>query len=75
MNVQQAWQEGISGKGIVVTILDDGLEKNHPDLVKNYVSISFSNFQNHFDPKNKAVILGKGKDLMRFNLKLTSALD
>lgn len=38
MNVQQAWQEGISGKGVVVTILDDGLEKNHPDLVRNYVS-------------------------------------
>lgn len=38
MNVQPAWQEGISGKGVVVTILDDGLEKSHPDLIKNYVS-------------------------------------
>lgn len=39
MNVIPAWQEGITGKGIVVTILDDGLESDHPDLVKNYVSI------------------------------------
>ena len=38
MNVQGAWSEGVSGKGVVVTILDDGLEKDHPDLIKNYVS-------------------------------------
>lgn len=39
MNVQEAWAEGITGRGVVVTILDDGLEKNHPDLYKNYVSL------------------------------------
>lgn len=38
MNVEGAWKEGISGTGVVVTILDDGLEKNHPDLSANYVS-------------------------------------
>ncbi|KAK6631280.1 hypothetical protein RUM44_005806 [Polyplax serrata] len=36
MNVEGAWREGISGSGVVVTILDDGLEKNHPDLMANY---------------------------------------
>lgn len=40
MNVQGAWAEGITGSGVVVTILDDGLEKDHPDLHKNYVSTS-----------------------------------
>lgn len=38
MNVIPAWKQGITGKGIVVTILDDGLEKDHPDLIANYVS-------------------------------------
>jgi len=38
MNVIEAWNDGITGKGIVVTILDDGLEKDHPDIVRNYVS-------------------------------------
>ena len=38
MSVEGAWKEGITGKGIVVTILDDGLEKDHPDLSENYVS-------------------------------------
>ncbi|KAK2575143.1 hypothetical protein KPH14_008860 [Odynerus spinipes] len=36
MNVRGAWAEGITGSGVVVTILDDGLEKDHPDLYKNY---------------------------------------
>lgn len=41
MNVIPAWMEGITGKGAVVTILDDGLEKDHPDLQQNYVSERF----------------------------------
>ncbi|XP_017958686.1 furin-like protease 1 isoform X5 [Drosophila navojoa] len=36
MNVIPAWKEGITGKGVVVTILDDGLESNHPDIEQNY---------------------------------------
>lgn len=39
MNVVPAWREGITGSGIVVTILDDGLETDHPDLERKYVSI------------------------------------
>lgn len=39
MNVIPAWKEGITGKGVVVTILDDGLESDHPDLEHNYVSL------------------------------------
>ena len=27
---------GITGKNVTVTILDDGIEHNHPDLIKNY---------------------------------------
>lgn len=38
MSVRGAWKEGVTGNGVVVTILDDGLEKDHPDLIKNYVS-------------------------------------
>lgn len=36
--MRQAWEQGYTGKGIVVSILDDGIEKNHPDLEGNYVS-------------------------------------
>ena len=36
INVIPAWEDGITGKGVVVTILDDGLEHSHPDLQSNY---------------------------------------
>nr|NP_001262953.1 furin 1, isoform H [Drosophila melanogaster]AGB96333.1 furin 1, isoform H [Drosophila melanogaster] len=36
MNVIPAWKMGITGKGVVVTILDDGLESDHPDIQDNY---------------------------------------
>lgn len=39
LNAKAAWQMGYTGKGVVVSILDDGIEKNHPDLMQNYVSI------------------------------------
>uniref|UniRef100_A0A4W5KFS2 Peptidase S8/S53 domain-containing protein n=1 Tax=Hucho hucho TaxID=62062 RepID=A0A4W5KFS2_9TELE len=39
MNILAAWQRGYTGKNVVVTILDDGIERNHPDLEQNYVSI------------------------------------
>lgn len=40
LNVKEAWAQGYTGRGIVVSILDDGIEKNHPDLAGNYVSRS-----------------------------------
>ena len=39
MNISGAWRLGFTGKNVVVTILDDGIEKDHPDLIQNYVSI------------------------------------
>ena len=48
MNVIKAWKEGVTGKGVVATILDDGLEKDHPDIIKNYVSISIYFFFSYF---------------------------
>jgi len=36
INVFPAWNKNITGRGVVVSILDDGLELNHPDLRDNY---------------------------------------
>lgn len=38
MNVIPAWDRGFTGKNVRVTILDDGIERTHPDLQRNYVS-------------------------------------
>ncbi|TRY70805.1 hypothetical protein TCAL_01234 [Tigriopus californicus] len=51
MNVEDAWEQGYSGKGVKVTILDDGIEVSHPDLKDNYdpkASIDFND--NDADP-------------------------
>ena len=37
LNVTGAWEMGYTGRGHVVTFLDDGLEFDHPDLSENYV--------------------------------------
>jgi len=51
MNVQGAWEMGITGKGVVVSILDDGIEKDHPDLVNNYdQEASYDINDNDYDP-------------------------
>ena len=42
MKVSGAWLKGYTGKGVVVTILDDGIQPNHPDLEANYVRFCFS---------------------------------
>uniref|UniRef100_A0A8C6WX26 Furin (paired basic amino acid cleaving enzyme) a n=1 Tax=Neogobius melanostomus TaxID=47308 RepID=A0A8C6WX26_9GOBI len=36
LNASGAWEQGYTGQGVVVSILDDGIEKNHPDLMQNY---------------------------------------
>ena len=38
MNITEAWRMGYSGKGVVVSVLDDGLEFQNDDLFPNYVS-------------------------------------
>lgn len=40
VNVTGVWGQGITGKGIVVAILDDGLELDHKDLKANYVCVT-----------------------------------
>ncbi|KAJ7405328.1 Neuroendocrine convertase 1 [Pitangus sulphuratus] len=39
LHVIPVWQKGITGKGVVITVLDDGLEWNHTDIYANYVSL------------------------------------
>lgn len=36
MNVASVWKMGYTGRNVVLTILDDGVQADHPDLVKNY---------------------------------------
>ncbi|XP_070478424.1 proprotein convertase subtilisin/kexin type 4 isoform X5 [Equus przewalskii] len=49
LNIQQVWGQGLSGQGIVVSVLDDGIEKDHPDLWANYDPLASYDF-NDYDP-------------------------
>ena len=49
MNVREAWKEGVTGRGVAVTILDDGIEKDHPDLILNYDPLASSDINDN-DP-------------------------
>jgi len=49
LNVQEAWDLGITGKGVTVAIMDDGLDYLHPDLKDNYSPESSYDFSSN-DP-------------------------
>ncbi|CAG0895477.1 unnamed protein product [Darwinula stevensoni] len=36
MNVAPVWKKGYTGKGVVISILDDGIQHDHPDIHLNY---------------------------------------
>jgi subtilisin family serine protease len=51
INVFPVWQSGITGSGVNIAIVDDGLERRHPDLRRNYQSdLSYDVNNNDVDP-------------------------
>lgn len=49
LNVQAAWDQGVTGKNITTAIMDDGVDYMHPDLKYNYVSVVGSFLRNQLD--------------------------
>jgi subtilisin family serine protease len=50
VNVRNVWEElNITGHGVVIAVVDDGLEYTHPDIAPNYVAPSSYDF-NYDDP-------------------------
>ncbi|OBZ89575.1 Protease KEX1 [Choanephora cucurbitarum] len=47
LNVTGVWSQGITGKGVVVAILDDGLDLDHEDLRDNYFAPGSYDFNDH----------------------------
>jgi subtilisin family serine protease len=35
INVPEVWNQGITGEGVVVAVIDSGVDVNHPDLINN----------------------------------------
>lgn len=54
LNVLPVYKQGITGKGVRISILDDGIEYTHDDLKNNYVRIFPIT---HAQPKFKMAVL------------------
>jgi major intracellular serine protease len=58
MQAPEIWQQGEKGKGIVVAVLDTGVDMNHPDLKANI--IGGRNFTPEGTPENYQDLNGHG---------------
>ncbi|CAC5424798.1 FURIN [Mytilus coruscus] len=58
MKVSSAWSAGYSGAGIVIAVLDDGLQTDHPDLAANVDTTNdidiYDSDNNPFPPSGKS---------------------
>ncbi|XP_053573564.1 proprotein convertase subtilisin/kexin type 6 [Bombina bombina] len=62
MNVMAAWQRGYTGKNVVISILDDGVEKSHPDLIQNYDQLaSYDVNGDDYDPTPRYDVSNENK--------------
>jgi proprotein convertase subtilisin/kexin type 1 len=61
LHVEAVWKKGITGKGVRVVVLDDGIDHEHPDLKDNYdpdISYDFNSGDN--DPAPQDVVNSHG---------------
>ncbi len=54
LNVINVWKQGITGHGVTLAVVDDGLQTYHPDLEENYYEDASWDFnENNQDPSPK----------------------
>lgn len=58
LNVKGVWASGITGKGVIVNVVDSGLEIAHPDLAGNVSKGDSVNFGGGNDPTNTTSTTG-----------------
>uniref|UniRef100_A0A1I8AIR0 P/Homo B domain-containing protein n=1 Tax=Steinernema glaseri TaxID=37863 RepID=A0A1I8AIR0_9BILA len=49
MNVREAWLLGYAGRNVSVSILDDGIQRDHPDLEENYDPLASTDINDNDD--------------------------
>ncbi|XP_030211551.1 proprotein convertase subtilisin/kexin type 5 [Gadus morhua] len=56
MRIEEAWSRGYTGKGVVVSVLDDGVDREHPDLKSNYDPLASEDVNGKYrDPSLKEI--------------------
>ncbi|CAD5210471.1 unnamed protein product [Bursaphelenchus xylophilus] len=49
MNVREAWMMGLAGRNVSISILDDGIQRDHADIAQNYDPLSSTDINDHDD--------------------------
>ncbi|KAF7799581.1 hypothetical protein EIP86_010818 [Pleurotus ostreatoroseus] len=49
MNVTALWEKGITGQGVITTLVDDGLDYNSDDLAANFYAEGSHDYNDHTD--------------------------
>jgi subtilisin-like proprotein convertase family protein/subtilisin family serine protease len=49
MNVREAWLMGYAGRNVSISILDDGIQRDHPDIMENYDPLASTDINDHDD--------------------------
>lgn len=60
INVTGVWERNITGQGVTVVVVDDGVEHTHQDIQPNYVS---QNCLSNFLIYSYCLTMGTGMDL------------
>lgn len=55
VNVRSAWDNGFTGQGVVISILDDGIDHDHEDIKKNYDPRASADLNDEDDTENDPV--------------------
>ncbi|MET0026512.1 MAG: Calx-beta domain-containing protein [Candidatus Thiodiazotropha sp.] len=60
VNISQLWQQGVNGEGVVVAIMDSGVDGNHPDLAEQWRGGDFSWFDPYLEHDFPTDLAGHG---------------
>lgn len=54
INVTGVWEHNVTGQGVTVVVIDDGVEHTHQDIQSNYVSYKKQRSKVECDEQDKA---------------------
>ena len=57
LKVTEAWSQGYNGQGITIAVVDNGIQADHPDLVKRFVCVDVQKSFTEFTINSNEVVV------------------